>query len=84
MDVCVRDLTNPGMVDVPALIKTNSLHHSWTEEEEEDDVLIYGGVRLVPAEHLTPFPCGLFHKLQVHALIHQDCLNDSPVPTNTV
>uniref|UniRef100_A0AAZ3RY61 Non-specific serine/threonine protein kinase n=1 Tax=Oncorhynchus tshawytscha TaxID=74940 RepID=A0AAZ3RY61_ONCTS len=66
MDVCVRDLTNPGMVDVPALIKTNSLHHSWTEEEEEDDVLIYGGVRLVPAEHLTPFPCGLFHKLQVN------------------
>ncbi|KAM9463317.1 LOW QUALITY PROTEIN: death-associated protein kinase 1 [Salvelinus alpinus] len=66
MDVCARDLTNPGMVDVPALIKTNSLHHSWTEEEEEDDVLIYGGVRLVPAEHLTPFPCGLFHKLQVN------------------
>uniref|UniRef100_A0A4W5L1B1 Death-associated protein kinase 1 n=1 Tax=Hucho hucho TaxID=62062 RepID=A0A4W5L1B1_9TELE len=66
MDVCARDLTNPGMVDVPALIKTNSLHHSWTEEEEEEDVLIYGGVRLVPAEHLTPFPCGLFHKLQVN------------------
>ncbi|XP_034026700.1 death-associated protein kinase 1 isoform X1 [Thalassophryne amazonica] len=64
MDVCARDVTNPSMVDVPALIKTNSLHRSWTEEEEES--LIYGGVRLVPAEHLTPFPCGLFHKLQVN------------------
>ncbi|XP_029915312.1 death-associated protein kinase 1 isoform X2 [Myripristis murdjan] len=66
MDVCARDVTNPSMVDVPALIKTNGLHRSWTEEEEEEEVLIYGGVRLVPAEHLTPFPCGLFHKLQVN------------------
>ncbi|KAL0979949.1 hypothetical protein UPYG_G00191960 [Umbra pygmaea] len=66
MDICARDLTNPGMVDVPALIKTNGLHRSWTEEEEDHDVLVYGGVRLVPAEHLTPFPCGLFHKLQVN------------------
>uniref|UniRef100_A0A7N8XXS4 non-specific serine/threonine protein kinase n=1 Tax=Mastacembelus armatus TaxID=205130 RepID=A0A7N8XXS4_9TELE len=65
MDVCARDLTNPSMVDVPALIKTNGLHRSWTEEEDEES-LIYGGVRLVPAEHLTPFPCGLFHKLQVN------------------
>ncbi|KAK5932047.1 hypothetical protein CgunFtcFv8_003783 [Champsocephalus gunnari] len=66
MDVCARDATNPAMVDVPALIKTNGLHRSWTEEEEEEESLIYGGVRLVPAEHLTPFPCGLFHKLQVN------------------
>ncbi|XP_056153779.1 death-associated protein kinase 1 [Lampris incognitus] len=66
MDVCARDVTNPSMVDVPALIKTNGLHRSWTEEEEEEESLIYGGVRLVPAEHLTPFPCGLFHKLQVN------------------
>ncbi|XP_008417616.1 death-associated protein kinase 1 isoform X1 [Poecilia reticulata] len=65
MDVCARDITNPSMVDVPALIKTNGLHRSWTEEEDED-AQIYGGVRLVPAEHLTPFPCGLFHKLQVN------------------
>lgn len=65
MDVCARDATNPSMVDVPALIKTNGLHRSWTEEEEEES-LLYGGVRLVPAEHLTPFPCGLFHKLQVN------------------
>uniref|UniRef100_A0A1A8HZX3 non-specific serine/threonine protein kinase n=3 Tax=Nothobranchius TaxID=28779 RepID=A0A1A8HZX3_NOTKU len=65
MDVCARDATNPSMVDVPALIKTNGLHRSWTEEEEEES-LIYGGVRLVPAEHLTAFPCGLFHKLQVN------------------
>ncbi|XP_047237258.1 death-associated protein kinase 1 isoform X1 [Girardinichthys multiradiatus] len=65
MDVCARDITNPSMVDVPALIKTNGLHRSWTEEEDED-LLIYGGVRLVPAEHLTPFPCGMFHKLQVN------------------
>lgn len=64
MDICARDTTSPSMVDVPALIKTNGLHRSWTEEEE--DSLIYGGVRLVPAEHLTPFPCGLFHKLQVN------------------
>ncbi|RVE67834.1 hypothetical protein OJAV_G00085590 [Oryzias javanicus] len=65
MDVCSRDATNPTMVDVPALIKTNGLHRSWTEDEDEDS-LIYGGVRLVPAEHLTAFPCGLFHKLQVN------------------
>uniref|UniRef100_A0A8D0A709 Death-associated protein kinase 1 n=1 Tax=Sander lucioperca TaxID=283035 RepID=A0A8D0A709_SANLU len=65
MDVCARDATNPSMVDVPALIKTNGLHRSWTEEEEEES-LLYGGVRFVPAEHLTPFPCGLFHKLQVN------------------
>ncbi|KAG5841109.1 hypothetical protein ANANG_G00196110 [Anguilla anguilla] len=64
MDVCARDLSNPAMVDIPALIKTNGLQRSWTEEEEE--ALVYGGVRVVPAEHLTPFPCGLFHKLQVN------------------
>lgn len=68
MDVCARDLANPGMVDVPALIRTGDLQHSWTDEadEEVEDALLYGGVRLVPAEHLTPFPCGLFHKLQVN------------------
>nr|XP_057927839.1 death-associated protein kinase 1 [Doryrhamphus excisus] len=65
MDVCARDTTNPAMVDVPALIKTNGLQRSWTEEEDEDS-MIYGGVRLVPAEHLTAFPCGMFHKLQVN------------------
>lgn len=65
MDVCARDATNPSMVDFPPLIKTNGLDRSWTEEEE-DEALIYGGVRLIPAEHLTPFPCGLFHKLQVN------------------
>ncbi|KAF7687438.1 death-associated protein kinase 1 [Silurus meridionalis] len=68
MDVCTRDLANPGMVDVPALIRTGDLQHSWTDEadEEVEDALLYGGVRIVPAEHLTPFPCGLFHKLQVN------------------
>ncbi|XP_041956857.1 death-associated protein kinase 1 [Alosa sapidissima] len=74
MDVCARDLSTPGMVDVPALIRTSGLQRSWTEEEEDDDdveggqsdALIYGGVRIVPAEHLAPFPCGLFHKLQVN------------------
>ncbi|XP_072289487.1 death-associated protein kinase 1 [Eucyclogobius newberryi] len=65
MDICARDATNPSMVDIPALIKTNGLHRSWSEEEEEE-ALLYGGVRLVPAEHLTAFPCGLFHKLQVN------------------
>ncbi|XP_013889961.1 death-associated protein kinase 1 [Austrofundulus limnaeus] len=65
MDVCARDATNPSMVDVPALIKTNGLHRSWTQDEDEES-LVYGGVRVVPAEHLTPFPCGLFHKLQVN------------------
>nr|XP_015195615.1 PREDICTED: death-associated protein kinase 1 [Lepisosteus oculatus]XP_015195616.1 PREDICTED: death-associated protein kinase 1 [Lepisosteus oculatus]XP_015195617.1 PREDICTED: death-associated protein kinase 1 [Lepisosteus oculatus]XP_015195618.1 PREDICTED: death-associated protein kinase 1 [Lepisosteus oculatus] len=66
MDICARDLTNPTMVDIPALIKTNGMHRSWTEEDEEDEVLVYGGVRIVPVEHLTPFPCGIFHKLQVN------------------
>ncbi|KAI1904705.1 hypothetical protein AGOR_G00008460 [Albula goreensis] len=56
------------MLDIPALVRTNGLRRSWTEEEEEDgeEALAYGGVRVVPAEHLTPFPCGLFHKLQVN------------------
>ncbi|KAG9261744.1 death-associated protein kinase 1 [Astyanax mexicanus] len=68
MDVCARDLANPGMVDVPALIRTGGLQRSWTDEDDEEvqDTLLYGGVRIVPAEHLTPFPCGLFHKLQVN------------------
>ncbi|XP_029959778.1 death-associated protein kinase 1 [Salarias fasciatus] len=67
MDVCARDAADPSMVDVPALIKTGGLRRSWTEEEEEEEAaLLYGGVRLVPAEHLTAFPCGLFHKLQVN------------------
>ncbi|XP_036454240.1 death-associated protein kinase 1 [Colossoma macropomum] len=68
MDVCARDLANPGMVDVPALIRTGGLQRSWTDEEDEEvqDTLLYGGARIVPAEHLTPFPCGLFHKLQVN------------------
>lgn len=75
MDVCARDLGAPGMVDVPALIRTSGFQRSWTEEEDEEEeggggeggnALLYGGVRLVPAEHLAPFPCGLFHKLQVN------------------
>ncbi|CAM4539311.1 unnamed protein product [Leuciscus chuanchicus] len=68
MDVCARDLANPGMVDIPALIRTGGLQHTWTDEEdiEGEDTLLYGGVRVVPAEHLAPFPCGLFHKFQVN------------------
>ncbi|KAK2911778.1 hypothetical protein Q8A67_003911 [Cirrhinus molitorella] len=68
MDVCARDLANPGMVDIPPLIRTGGLQHTWTDEEdvEGEDTLLYGGVRVVPAEHLAPFPCGLFHKLQVN------------------
>lgn len=67
MDVCARDQTNPGMVDIPALIRTGDLQRSWSDEDEQTDyTLLYGGVRIVPAEHLTPFPCGLFHKLQVN------------------
>ncbi|XP_058630938.1 death-associated protein kinase 1 isoform X2 [Onychostoma macrolepis] len=68
MDVCARDLANPGMVDIPVLIRTGGLQHTWTDEEdiEGEDTLLYGGVRVVPAEHLAPFPCGLFHKLQVN------------------
>ncbi|XP_073201098.1 death-associated protein kinase 1 isoform X4 [Lepidochelys kempii] len=71
MDICARDLSSGAMVDIPALIKTDSLHRSWTDEE--DEVLIYGGVRIVPVEHLTPFPCGIFHKVQVNLCrwIHQ-------------
>ncbi|XP_061528302.1 death-associated protein kinase 1 isoform X3 [Phycodurus eques] len=67
MDVCARDATEPAMVDVPALIKAGGLRRSWTEDEAEGDAAaVYGGVRLVPAEHLAAFPCGLFHKLQVN------------------
>ncbi|XP_028661378.2 death-associated protein kinase 1 [Erpetoichthys calabaricus] len=66
MDICSRDISSPTMVDIPALIKTNGLHRSWTEEDDEEDTLIYGGIRIVPVEHLTPFPCGIFHKLQVN------------------
>ncbi|POI32658.1 hypothetical protein CIB84_003590, partial [Bambusicola thoracicus] len=71
MDICARDLSSGAMVDIPALIKTDNLHRSWTEED--DEVLIYGGVRIVPVEHLTPFPCGIFHKVQVNLCrwIHQ-------------
>ncbi|XP_030323506.1 death-associated protein kinase 1 isoform X5 [Calypte anna] len=71
MDICARDLSSGTMVDIPALIKTDNLHRSWTDEE--DEVLIYGGVRIVPVEHLTPFPCGIFHKVQVNLCrwIHQ-------------
>uniref|UniRef100_A0A8B9J0U5 Death associated protein kinase 1 n=1 Tax=Amazona collaria TaxID=241587 RepID=A0A8B9J0U5_9PSIT len=71
MDICARDLSSGAMVDIPALIKTDNLHRSWTDEE--DEVLIYGGVRIVPVEHLTPFPCGIFHKVQVNLCrwVHQ-------------
>ncbi|NXI60356.1 DAPK1 kinase, partial [Chloroceryle aenea] len=71
MDICARDLNSGTMVDIPALIKTDNLHRSWTDEE--DEVLIYGGVRIIPVEHLTPFPCGIFHKVQVNLCrwIHQ-------------
>uniref|UniRef100_A0A5F8GAY0 Death-associated protein kinase 1 n=1 Tax=Monodelphis domestica TaxID=13616 RepID=A0A5F8GAY0_MONDO len=71
MDICARDLSSGTMVDIPALIKTDNLHRSWTDEE--DEVMIYGGVRIVPVEHLTPFPCGIFHKVQVNLCrwIHQ-------------
>ncbi|KAJ8790073.1 hypothetical protein J1605_021511 [Eschrichtius robustus] len=71
MDICARDLSSSTMVDIPALIKTDNLHRSWTDEE--DEVRVYGGVRIVPVEHLTPFPCGIFHKVQVNLCrwIHQ-------------
>ncbi|MBZ3890073.1 Death-associated protein kinase 1, partial [Sciurus carolinensis] len=71
MDICARDLSSGTMVDVPALIKTDNLQRSWTDEE--DEVMVYGGVRIVPVEHLTPFPCGIFHKVQVNLCrwIHQ-------------
>uniref|UniRef100_A0A4W3H2G0 non-specific serine/threonine protein kinase n=1 Tax=Callorhinchus milii TaxID=7868 RepID=A0A4W3H2G0_CALMI len=71
MDICARDLTSGSMVDIPALIKVDSLHRSWTEEE--DEMLVYGGVRFVPVEYHTPFPCGIFHKVQVNLCrwIHQ-------------
>ncbi|NP_001084771.1 death associated protein kinase 1 S homeolog [Xenopus laevis] len=71
MDICARDLSSVTMVDIPALIKTDNLHRSWADEEE--DIMIYGGVRIVPVEHLTPFPCGIFHKVQVNLCrwVHQ-------------
>ncbi|KAM6149584.1 LOW QUALITY PROTEIN: death-associated protein kinase 1-like [Erethizon dorsatum] len=70
MDICAHDLSSGTMVDVPALIKTDNLQRSWADE---DDVVVYGGVRIVPVEHLTPFPCGIFHKVQVNLChwIHQ-------------
>ncbi|KAM3843915.1 death-associated protein kinase 1 isoform 1-T2 [Vipera latastei] len=71
MDICARDISSGTMIDIPALIKTDSLHRSWADEE--DEVMIYGGVRIVPVEHLTPLPCGIFHKVQVNLCrwIHQ-------------
>ncbi|KAJ8286905.1 hypothetical protein GJAV_G00044740 [Gymnothorax javanicus] len=66
MDVCTRDINNPTTVDIPALVQTNGLQHSWMDVEEEEESQVYGGVRVVPTEHLTPFPCGFFHKLQVN------------------
>ncbi|XP_075864642.1 death-associated protein kinase 1 isoform X1 [Microcebus murinus] len=71
MDICARDLSSGTMVDVPALIKTDNLHRSWADEE--DEAMVYGGVRVVPVEHLTPFPCGIFHKVQVNLCrwVHQ-------------
>lgn len=71
MDICARDLSSGTMIDIPALIKTDSLHRSWADEE--DEIMIYGGVRIVPVEHLTPLPCGIFHKVQVNLCrwIHQ-------------
>lgn len=71
MDICTRDLSSGTMVDVPTLIKTDNLHRSWADEE--DEVMVYGGVRVVPVEHLTPFPCGIFHKVQVNLCrwVHQ-------------
>ncbi|KAM6165186.1 LOW QUALITY PROTEIN: death-associated protein kinase 1-like [Erethizon dorsatum] len=69
IDICARDLSSGTMVDVPALIKTDNLQRSWADE---DDVMVYGGVRIVPVEHLT-LPCGIFHKVQVNLCrwIHQ-------------
>ncbi|XP_077200720.1 death-associated protein kinase 1 [Paroedura picta] len=74
MDICARDLSSGTMIDIPALIKTDSLHRSWADEE--DEVMIYGGVRIVPVEHLTPLPCGIFHKVQVNLCrwIHQQSM----------
>ncbi|XP_070598882.1 death-associated protein kinase 1 [Erythrolamprus reginae] len=71
MDICARDVSSGTMIDIPALIKTDSLHRSWADEE--DEVMIYGGVRIAPVEHLTPLPCGIFHKVQVNLCrwIHQ-------------
>uniref|UniRef100_A0A2K6F4K5 Death-associated protein kinase 1 n=1 Tax=Propithecus coquereli TaxID=379532 RepID=A0A2K6F4K5_PROCO len=71
MDICARALSSGTMVDVPALIKTDNLHRSWADEE--DEAMVYGGVRVVPVEHLTPFPCGIFHKVQVNLCrwVHQ-------------
>ncbi|KAM6177396.1 LOW QUALITY PROTEIN: death-associated protein kinase 1-like [Erethizon dorsatum] len=63
MDICACGLSSGTMVDVPALIKTDNLQRSWADE---DDIMVYGGVRIVPVEHLTPFPCGIFHKVQVN------------------
>ncbi|XP_078424344.1 death-associated protein kinase 1 isoform X2 [Cetorhinus maximus] len=71
MDICARDLMSGSMVDIPALIKVDSLHRSWTDED--DEMMVYGGVRFVPVEHHTPYPCGIFHKVQVNLCrwIHQ-------------
>uniref|UniRef100_UPI00358FCEC6 death-associated protein kinase 1-like n=1 Tax=Myxine glutinosa TaxID=7769 RepID=UPI00358FCEC6 len=79
MGVCARDASPhpptdstdgtpspepPGivMVTIPALIQeTKMSQHRWEEEREGS---VYGGVRIVPAEHPMPFPVGFFHKLQ--------------------
>lgn len=38
MDICAWDPSSGTMVDIPTLIKTDKLHHSWMVKEGEERV----------------------------------------------
>lgn len=61
MDICVRDLSSGVMVDIFVFIKIDSLYRFWTDEE--DEVMVYGGVRIVSVEYFIFFSCGIFYKV---------------------
>lgn len=61
MDICVWDLSSGIMVDVLVLIKIDSLYCFWVDEE--DEVMVYGGVCIVFVEYFIFFLCGIFYKV---------------------
>lgn len=70
IDICTRDLSSEAMVGIPTFIKTDNLHASWTDEE--DEVKVSGSVCIMPW-WTSPFTWGIFHKGRVNLwrLTHQ-------------